>query len=125
MPGARDHQGHPSRGADRFHRSVLPPDQSHLTAAGHTGKVTRRRWLAEMALRPSSRTGASYPAGRVVMSNGPLRRCWRVIVDFDYVLTLVGPVLDAPAGPATETRPDQQRAQDRGRIKRAFPKIKR
>src|SRR4051812_19373446 len=81
------------------------------SSAGHTGKVTRRRWLAEMALRPSSRTGASYPAGRVVMSNRPLRRCWRVIDDFDYVLTLVGPVLDAPAGPATETRPDQQRAQ--------------
>jgi hypothetical protein len=40
-----------ARGADRFHWSVLPPDQSHSVAAGHTGKIVRGRWLAEMALR--------------------------------------------------------------------------
>jgi hypothetical protein len=30
--------------------SVLAPDQSHPVAAGHTGKIARGRWLAEMAL---------------------------------------------------------------------------
>jgi hypothetical protein len=40
-----------ARGADRFHWSVLAPDQSHTVAAGRTGKITRGRWLAEMALR--------------------------------------------------------------------------
>jgi len=40
-----------ARGADRFHWSVLAQDQSHPVAAGHTGKITRGRWLAEMELR--------------------------------------------------------------------------
>jgi hypothetical protein len=40
-----------ARGADRFHWSVLAPDQSHSVAAGHTGKIARGRWLAEMAVR--------------------------------------------------------------------------
>jgi hypothetical protein len=40
-----------ARGADRFHWSVLAPDQSHTVAAGHTGRIARGRWLAEMALR--------------------------------------------------------------------------
>jgi hypothetical protein len=43
-----DTRGH---GADRFHWSVLAPDQSHTVAAGHTGKIVRGRWLAEMELR--------------------------------------------------------------------------
>jgi hypothetical protein len=29
----------------------LAPDQSHTVAAGHTGRIARGRWLAEMALR--------------------------------------------------------------------------
>src|ERR1700730_6039865 len=37
-----------ARGADRFHWSVLPEDQSHSVAAGHTEKIARGRWLAEM-----------------------------------------------------------------------------
>ena len=40
-----------ARGADRFHWSVLAPDQSHTVAAGHTGRIARGRWLAETALR--------------------------------------------------------------------------
>ena len=40
-----------ARGADRFHWSVLAPDQSHPVAAGHTGRVGRGRLLAETALR--------------------------------------------------------------------------
>jgi tetratricopeptide (TPR) repeat protein len=40
-----------ARGADRFHWSVLAPDQSHAVAAGRTGKITRGRWLAEVELR--------------------------------------------------------------------------
>jgi hypothetical protein len=40
-----------ARGADRFNWSVLAPDQSHTVAAGHTGRIERGRWLAEMALR--------------------------------------------------------------------------
>jgi hypothetical protein len=40
-----------ARGADRFHWSILAPDQSYTVAAGHTGKIARGRWLAEMALR--------------------------------------------------------------------------
>ncbi len=40
-----------ARGADRFHWSVLAPDQSHPVAAGHTGRITRGRLLAETALR--------------------------------------------------------------------------
>ncbi len=39
-----------ARGADRFHWSVLAPDQSHTVAAGHTGRIARGRWLAETAL---------------------------------------------------------------------------
>src|SRR5207302_10444679 len=30
-----------ARGADRFHWSVLAPDQSHTVAAGHTGRIAR------------------------------------------------------------------------------------
>jgi len=40
-----------ARGADRFHWSVLAPDQSHAVAAGHTGRITRGHLLAEAALR--------------------------------------------------------------------------
>ena len=40
-----------ARGADRFHWSVLPPDQSYTVAAGHTGRIARGRSLAETALR--------------------------------------------------------------------------
>ena len=40
-----------ARGADRFHWSVLAPDQSHPVAAGHTGRIARGRLLAETALR--------------------------------------------------------------------------
>ena len=40
-----------ARGADRFHWSVLAPEQSHTIAAGHTGRIARGRSLAEMALR--------------------------------------------------------------------------
>jgi hypothetical protein len=40
-----------ARGADRFHWSVLAPDQSYTVAAGHTGKIARGRWLAEMTLQ--------------------------------------------------------------------------
>jgi hypothetical protein len=40
-----------ARGADRFHWSVLAPDQSHTVASGHTGRIARARPLAEMALR--------------------------------------------------------------------------
>jgi hypothetical protein len=39
-----------ARGADRFHWSVLAPDQSHPVAAGHTGRIARGRLLAETAL---------------------------------------------------------------------------
>ena len=38
-------------GADRFHWSVLAPDQSHTVATGHTGRLARGRTLAETALR--------------------------------------------------------------------------
>jgi hypothetical protein len=44
----RDTRAH---GADRFHWSVLAPDQSHTVAAGHTGKIARGRRLVETALR--------------------------------------------------------------------------
>jgi hypothetical protein len=40
-----------ARGADRFHWSVLAPDQSHPVAAGHTGRIARGRLLTETALR--------------------------------------------------------------------------
>jgi hypothetical protein len=38
-------------GPKRFHWSVLATDQFYTVGAGHTGKITRARWLAEMALR--------------------------------------------------------------------------
>jgi hypothetical protein len=38
-------------GPNRFHWSVLAPHQNYTVVAGHTGKITRARWLAEMALR--------------------------------------------------------------------------
>jgi hypothetical protein len=40
-----------THGADRYHWSVLAPDQSRTVAAGHTGRIARGRWLAEAALR--------------------------------------------------------------------------
>ena len=40
-----------ARGADRFHWSVLAPGQSHTVASGHTGRIARGRWLAEIALQ--------------------------------------------------------------------------
>jgi hypothetical protein len=40
-----------ARGADRFHWSVLAPDQSHPITSGHTGRIARGRLLAETALR--------------------------------------------------------------------------
>jgi hypothetical protein len=40
-----------ARGADRFHWSVVVPEQSHTAAAGHTGDIARARSLAEVALR--------------------------------------------------------------------------
>ena len=49
---------------------------------------------------------------------------WRVADDLDYLWTLVRlRILDALAGPLPETTADQQRKQDRERIKRAFPQI--
>jgi hypothetical protein len=61
----------------------------------------------------------------VVMADGRLRRLfWRVADDLDYLVTLVRlRILDALAGPEPETPADQQRAQDRERIKTAFPEI--
>ena len=40
-----------ARGADRFHWSVLAPNQSHPITAGRTGRIVRGRLLAETALR--------------------------------------------------------------------------
>jgi hypothetical protein len=39
-----------ARGADRFHWSVVVPEQSHTVATGHTGNIARARSLAEVAL---------------------------------------------------------------------------
>jgi len=39
-----------ARGADRFHWSILAPDQSHTVASGLTGRSARGRMLAEIAL---------------------------------------------------------------------------
>ena len=38
-------------GPNRFYWSVLAPHQDYTVGAGRTGKITRARWLAEMALR--------------------------------------------------------------------------
>jgi hypothetical protein len=40
-----------ARGADRFHWSVVVPEQSHTVAAEHTGNMARARSFAEVALR--------------------------------------------------------------------------
>ena len=49
---------------------------------------------------------------------------WRVADDLDYLWTLVRlRILDALAGLLPGTTADQQRTQDRERIKRAFPQI--
>jgi hypothetical protein len=65
--------------------------------------------------------------GRVgdIVATGLLRRLfWRVADALDYLVTLVRlRILDALAGPEPDTPADQQRAQDRERIKRAFPEI--
>jgi hypothetical protein len=39
-----------ARGADRFHWSILAPDQSHTVASVLTGRIARGRMLAEIAL---------------------------------------------------------------------------
>jgi hypothetical protein len=59
------------------------------------------------------------------MAEGPLRRVfWRVVDGLGYSLTLAWlHVLDAVAGPASETPADEQRKWDREQFERAFPKI--
>lgn len=52
-----------ARGADRFHWSVLAPDQSHPVAAGHAGRIARGRLLAETALRAFVEDWREQPAG--------------------------------------------------------------
>jgi hypothetical protein len=110
-----------ARGADRFHWSVLAPDQSHTVAAGHTGRIARgpRRLSG-----PSSRIGASNLAGRMAMTEGPLRRLfWRVVDALDYLLTMVRlRILDVLAGPEPETPSDQQRDGDREGVREASPR---
>jgi hypothetical protein len=65
--------------------------------------------------------------GRIgdIVTTGRLRRCfWRVADALDYLVTLVRlRILDALAGPEAETPADQQRARDRERIERAFPRL--
>ena len=62
--------------------------------------------------------------GDIVATGRPRRLFWRVADDLDYLWTLVRlRILDALAGPLPETTADQQRKQDRERIKRAFPQI--
>jgi hypothetical protein len=53
-----------ARGADRFHWSVLAPDQSHPVAAGHTGRIARGRLLAETALGAFVEDWREQPGGR-------------------------------------------------------------
>src|SRR5438132_340834 len=60
-------------GQTAFVGASWPPDQSHPVAAGHTGKITRGRWPAEMLCEPSLRTGGSNQAGGAVIANGSLR----------------------------------------------------
>jgi hypothetical protein len=49
---------------------------------------------------------------------------WRVADDLDYLVTLTRlRVLDAIVGPLPETPADQQREQDRERLRKAFPEI--
>ena len=59
------------------------------------------------------------------MTKGRLRRLfWRVADALDYHVTLLRlRILDALAGPLPEIPADQQRARDRERIERVFPKI--
>jgi len=54
---------------------------SQAIAAAHTGRTARARGLPETALRHSSRTGASNPAGRMAMAEGSLRRLFSRVVD--------------------------------------------
>jgi hypothetical protein len=59
------------------------------------------------------------------VATGRLRRLfWRVADDLDYLVTLTRlRVLDAIVGPLPETPADQQREQDRERLRKAFPEI--
>jgi hypothetical protein len=51
------------------------------------------------------------------------RLFWRVADDLDYLWTLATlRILDRIAGPLPETPADQQRARDRERLRKAFPK---
>ena len=60
-----------------------------------------------------------------IVATGRLRRLfWRVADDLDYLVTLTRlRVLDAIVGPFPETPADQQREQDRERLRKAFPEI--
>jgi hypothetical protein len=55
---------------------------------------------------------------------GPLRHLfWRVADELHYLWTLATlRILDALAGPLPETEADRQRARDRERRRKAFPK---
>jgi hypothetical protein len=59
------------------------------------------------------------------VATGRMRRLsWRVADDLDYLVTLTRlRVLDAIVGPLPETPADQQREQDRERLRKAFPEI--
>jgi len=64
MPGARHHQGHPGARGRPLSLERLGQDQSHTVAAGHTGRIARGRWLAEMALRAFAEDWREQPGGQ-------------------------------------------------------------
>src|SRR5439155_12665223 len=63
-----------ARGADRFHWSVLAPDQSHTVAAGHTGRIARGT-LAGRGGTPRLRRGLAGTFRRAEWHC--LTDCWR------------------------------------------------
>jgi hypothetical protein len=116
MPGAGHHQGHiRARGADRFHWSVVVPEQSHTVAAGHTetshGRGGSPRWLSA----PTSRTGPICPSSKVAMAEAKLARLfWEALDRVAYALTFARlSLFDVIHGPEPPTLADEKRQADR------------
>jgi hypothetical protein len=109
-----------ARGADRFHRSVLAPDQAHTVAAGYTGRIARGRSLAEMAVRAFVEDCAGYREDLAAMADGRLRRR-------PSRLSRAAGAAAHPRGGLRVPSPRHpqigRRQRDRERIKRSFPEI--
>jgi hypothetical protein len=100
--------------------SRLPPLPGCCSGVRGPLARTSRRLLALQ----SARRLVPCRLGDIVVTGRLRRLFWRVADNLDYLVTLTRlRVLDAIVVPLPETPADQQREQDRERLRKAFPEI--